>query len=199
MRETSRYARGVKADRPPLAEALRRARLARFTNQKDAAAHVRAETGVVGLTDSQWASYESGDPRRPFQQKHRDAIEQVFGPLSVEVSATGAGQPADVSALLAMVQGLITTIDSERAEWREERRALWARLDRILPGGATSGGSPDDAPDEGDVFESSGLTEAGRLAAELAHDEMAGEGAPDPAASLRPSAVPRTPAGRTKR
>lgn len=73
-----------------------------FTNQKAAAAHVRKLTGVVGLTDSQWAAYEAGDPRRPFQQKHRDAIESVFGPLNDqadEEAATPEGMAALISEL----------------------------------------------------------------------------------------------------
>jgi hypothetical protein len=116
---------------------------------------------------------------------------------SVAPAASGDMQ-RQVSDLLTMVQGLITTLEAERREWREERKALWDRLDRILPpsGATPPGDAPEDAPD---VFESSGLTEAGRLVAELAHDVMAAEAVRDPAASPRLSSVPRTPARRTKR
>lgn len=74
-----------------------------FTNQKAAAAHVRAVTKVVGLTDSQWASYESGDPRRPFQAKHREAIESVFGPLNDE-QQEAATSATDMAALVEQLR-----------------------------------------------------------------------------------------------
>jgi hypothetical protein len=176
-----------------------------FGNQKDAAAHITNETGVVGLSGGVWGEYESGRKDengkllRSLSAKHRAAIESVWGPIGdqapVQPAATGAGQSADVTALLAMVQGLITTIDAERAEWREERRALWARLDRILP---PDGATPDAPADAGDGFETSDLTEAGRLAAEYAHDEMAQEDPQARAASPRPSASRGTPVRRTR-
>ena len=96
------------------AQRLRDVRLAAgFTNQEAAAAHVRDRTRVVGLTNSQWASYESGDPRRPFQQKHREAIESVFGPLNdqpEQPAPAPAGDMAQLPARLDRQADLMTAI-----------------------------------------------------------------------------------------
>lgn len=68
------------SDRTPEANQLVALRKARgFTNGKAAAAHVRSQVSVVGLADSVWAAYESGTRR--ISDKHREAIEAVFGPL----------------------------------------------------------------------------------------------------------------------
>lgn len=113
MRETSRIVPPVKS---PTERGLTAQRLidvrkaAGYTNQKEAAAHVRKVTGVVGLTDSQWASYESGDSRRPFQQKHREAIESVLGPLGDDRPEVAA--PSDMAALLVRLDHQAAAIEA---------------------------------------------------------------------------------------
>ena len=92
-----------------------------FTNQKAAAAHVREVTHVVGLTDSQWASYESGDPRRPFQAKHRAAIESVLGPLNDDNGTAPAPAPdmgaliAALTAQTAAMQAIVERFDAQQS------------------------------------------------------------------------------------
>jgi hypothetical protein len=145
--------RGLTATR--LVEARKRAG---FTNQKLAAAHVREQTGVIGLTDSQWASYESGDPRRPFQQKHRDAIESVFGPLGDDAEPPTNTAPEMFDLLAAMAQqttvvtALIEELRAERQErasmadtvndLKEQIQALAAGLAEALRAGGGEGGPP---------------------------------------------------------
>lgn len=141
----------VKQDRPPLAESLRRARIAAgYSNQEKAAAAIRAATSVVGLTNSQYASYESGDPRRPFQQKHRDAIEQVLGPLEPETPVSVApAASGDLSALVqaidrqtAAITALVERLDrqaTEGPEWAEATvRAVLAGLQLGTTGSRSS-------------------------------------------------------------
>lgn len=68
------------------------------------------------------------------------ALERLFGPMPperVEVTNSGAGQSADITALSAIVTQLVTQLQEERREWREERDE-WKRLvDRLLPGEST--------------------------------------------------------------
>jgi hypothetical protein len=151
--------RGLTATR--LVEARKRAG---FTNQKLAAAHVREQTGVIGLTDSQWASYESGDPRRPFQQKHRDAIESVFGPLGddAEPPTNTAPEMFDLLAAMAQQTTVVTALIEELRAERQERASmadtvnglkeqiltLAAALDATLRAGGGEGGPPP-APTQG--------------------------------------------------
>jgi hypothetical protein len=141
--------RGLTATR--LVEARKRAG---FTNQKLAAAHVREQTGVIGLTDSQWASYESGDPRRPFQQKHRDAIESVFGPLGddAEPPTNTAPEMFDLLAAMAQQTTVVTALIEELRAERKERsdlvevvNELKAQLREIVAG-LREGGGGDDPP-----------------------------------------------------
>jgi hypothetical protein len=170
--------RGLTATR--LVEARKRAG---FTNQKLAAAHVREQTGVIGLTDSQWASYESGDPRRPFQQKHRDAIESVFGPLGDDAEPPTNTAPEMFDLLAAMAQqttvvtALIEELRAERqerasmadtvSELRAEIRALAAGLAEALKGSG-GGAGPAQEPSQG------------------------GQGGPPPAGKKTPSHSPVT-------
>ncbi len=107
--------RGVKApsERTTTANLLVTLRKARgFTSGKAAAAHVRQQTGVVGLSDSVWASYESGT--RKVSDKHRDAISQVFGQLDdappVSVAPAGSSDIADLIAAIAQQQETITAL-----------------------------------------------------------------------------------------
>jgi hypothetical protein len=97
-------------DKPATANALVALRKAHsFTNAKKAAEHVRHQTGVVGLSDSVWASYESG--KRKVSAKHREAIESVFGPMADQTIAVH--QPGDLGALLVSQQALIDRLTTQ--------------------------------------------------------------------------------------
>lgn len=162
------------------AQRLRDVRIAAgFSNQKKAAAHVREVTRVVGLTDSQWASYEAGDPRRPFQAKHREAIEAVFGPL-------GDDRPDPVIAPTPDLADLLKALTEQARQQAQliglltEQNAMLMRL--LGPAGDTS--------------EESELTSIGHGAARLARVETVGEAGQAPPVELRPGSAPRTPPAR---
>lgn len=117
------------AERTPDANRLVALRKSRgFTNGKAAAQHIREQTGVTGLADSVWASYESGT--RKISVKHRAAIEATLGELGrpePQPAATG-----DVARLFSMVSDLVEQIKAEREERRAERDELWAMVRRLL-------------------------------------------------------------------
>jgi hypothetical protein len=176
--------RGVKApaERTTTANLLVTLRKARgFTAGKAAAAHVREQTGVVGLSDSVWASYESGT--RKISDKHRAAIESVFGAIgAAEPQPTNtAPEMFDLLAAMAqqttMVTELVKELRAERqertsmadtvTELRAEIRALAAGLAEALKGSG-GGAGPAQEPSQG------------------------GQGGPPPAGKKTPSHSPVT-------
>jgi hypothetical protein len=153
--------RGVKApaERTTTANLLVTLRKARgFTAGKAAAAHVREQTGVVGLSDSVWASYESGT--RKISDKHRAAIEDVFGSLGED--AQPAAPSSDMAALIAAqlevaaamraqtaaITALVERLDrqaTELPEWAEA--TVRAAMAGVQLGTAAKGSSAPPAPD----------------------------------------------------
>lgn len=126
------------------------------------------------------------------------ALTDQLGAVEDLERPTASAPSDDVAALVQTVGRLVEQLEAERREWREER-AEWRRiLDRLLPGGGVSLSAEDDDP-EPDPFEDSPLTEAGRAAGRLAHDDLTAEAAADPVAALLPPSAPRTPAARRSR
>lgn len=176
--------------------------------QRKSWAALARETGIPAPWIRSFATghVHKGDPERirrlsdALALDYREMLaltDQLGAVEAMEQAPVVASASSDVAALVATVGRLVDQLEQERREWREERREWRALLDRLLPGGGATLSVEDDEGD--DPFEDSPLTEAGRAAARLAHDDLTAEAAAGPVTALRPPSSPRTPAGRSSR
>jgi len=107
--------------------------------------------------------------------------------------------PADAEPVTASsdIDRLVEVVRQQQASIDALRGLVETLLAEVRP--KPAGGAAIRLPVPDDTFEESPLTGVGRDAAELAHDEMTGEGAPGPVAAPQLRSVPRTPPARRPR